>query len=48
MAALMVYCSEYPSFVLGVGMMLSFISIISTIALKPFRLTFEQIVNPIF
>jgi hypothetical protein len=48
LAALLVYCSEYPSLVLGVIMMFCFINILITIILKPYRLTFEQIVYPIF
>lgn len=48
LAALLVYCSEYPSFVLGVIMMFCFINILITFVLKPYRLTFEQIVSPIF
>lgn len=47
-ACLMVYSSEFPSFVLGVAMMLCLINILIVVLLKPYRLTFEQIIFPIF
>jgi hypothetical protein len=40
MAALLVYCSQYLFFILGVSAMLNFAKIVATIVLRPFRLTF--------
>jgi hypothetical protein len=42
MAALLVYFSQYPSFVLGVSAMLNFANIVATIVLRPFRMTFSK------
>jgi hypothetical protein len=39
-AALLVYCSKYPSFVLGVSAMLNFANIVATIVLRPLQMTF--------
>ena len=47
-ACLLVYCSQFPSLVLGVVMMVCFIDMLIVIALKPYRLSFEQIIYPIF
>lgn len=48
LACLIVFCSEYPSLVLGVTMMFHLIDILIVLVLRPFRLTFEQIIFPIF
>lgn len=48
MACLLVYCSQFPSFVLGIAMMFCLINILIVLFLKPYRLTFEQILFPIF
>lgn len=47
LAVLFVYCSTYPTFVLGVILMLAFINMIITICLKPYRYTFEIYLFPV-
>ena len=47
-ACLLVYCSQYPSLLLGVVMMSCFIDILVALTLKTYRLSFEQIIYPIF
>lgn len=39
-AILLVYCSEFPEFVLGIIMMLALLNIILTYLYKPYILTF--------
>lgn len=47
-AVLFVYCSSYPTFVLGVLAMESLFNMILVLALKPYRLKFEQYLYPLF
>ena len=47
-AALIIYCSDYPSFVLGTVIVTSLLNILVSVCLRPHRLSFEQILIPIF
>jgi hypothetical protein len=48
LACLLIFCSEYASFVLGVVMMSCLINILVAVGLRPYRLTFEQVLYPLF
>ena len=47
-AILLIFCSEYPSFVLVVTITTTLITLLLTVVLRPYRLSFEQTLYCIF